>query len=299
MEEIFKYYDEKDKELFESYRKRGYKIIPIFFNEGSFIAYTKNLNDEIIGGIGFIKQIQNFEDFKKMINSAEKWFKNEDVKRYFIPLDFNTWHNYRIISGNFENKLFPGEMEYDFSMNQWFYKIGLTIVERYYSYIVDDYKGVMDYLSPSLKKIKEEGIVLKKVKPDLGIIKSIYEISCNAFKEAFLFEEIQFDEFLKMNLNRIENGILILAFFQDNPVGFIYGYRWNDILIEKTVAVLKEYRRKFVGTALIYKMYEEGLEIGCKRFIHAFMREDISTHIFSKRFGKIYREYSLYGKELF
>jgi len=292
------FWSDKEKELFEVYRNRGYKISFVLGETGCFTIYSKKLNKETIGGMGFLHAPEEKEEFFAMLEFMEDWFSHQGVKRYFAPMDFNTWHTYRIPSSNPENPLFPGEMNYPFHINEWLKEWGMKVVKKYYSYVVDEFEGVLRYLKPGVKRGKKEGLRIEEGKKDIKTMEIVYKISCEAFKKAFLFEKIPFQEFIAMHSEEKNNSILFIAWLDNQPAGFIFGYPWGNTLIEKTVAVLPEYRNIFTGTLLIYQMYLAGLEMGCKRFIHAFMRESISTHIFSRRFGRIYRVYSLYEKEL-
>ena len=292
------FWTEKERKLFQIYKLRKYSIAFVIGKTGYFTIYTKNSGEEVIGGMGFLHTPEQNKEFLAMFKVMENWFSDRGVKRFFAPMDFNTWHRYRIPSSNPEHPPFPGEMEYPFHLNQWFEEMGMAVVKKYYSYIVEDWEGVLRYLKPGVRRGEKAGLRIEKGKKNMETLKIVYNISCEAFKNAFLFERIPFHEFVEMYSANMNDGILLIAWFHNQPVGFVFGYPWHGILIEKTVAVLPEYRDKFAGTLLIHRMYLTGIEMGCKKFIHAFMRASISTHIFSARFGKVYREYSLYGKEL-
>ena len=87
---------------------------------------------------------------------------------------------------------------------------------------------------------------------------------CNRFLTKLIEDERKYDENLKNNVvisnyyNELnDNSIIYLAFVNNNPVGYIYGYMTEDILIKEKTAkldalyVLEEYRGNKIASKLI------------------------------------------------
>uniref|UniRef100_A0A7C4UGQ3 N-acetyltransferase n=1 Tax=candidate division WOR-3 bacterium TaxID=2052148 RepID=A0A7C4UGQ3_UNCW3 len=299
--------DEEEFKIVETYRKKGYKIKCFSQNDEYLVAFIRDFKGKKIGGIGFLRNSPLDEkDFYVILDKAEEWFKKNHINKYYIPINFNTWYSYRIMSKYFQNRFFEGEMNYSRRYNKYFKKAGMKVAQRYYSFIVRNPKKVFEYTYPAFRKIENEGIKIEEIEINEENLKKVYDISCVAFNDAFLFEPIPFEEFLENFYLSIKDKFLtiyrtiFLASVEGKPAGFIYGYGIDDkyAYIAKTLAVHPEFRHLFIGLALIYKLYEKGKEYGYDAFIHAFVRESGSTYLFSRKFGKIHRIYSLYEKDI-
>jgi hypothetical protein len=290
--------------LINLYKQKPYYKIETFHNNNSSItAYIRDINQTKIAGIGFLDLKENYKDFQKLIKDAENWFKESNVNKYYAPMDFNTWYEYRIISDCFENPSFPSEKMYPDYYLTFVKKADFSPSINYYSYIITEVEPLMKHLKPYYNKTSKLGIQLSGISPGEKekVLESIYDISKKTFKSAPLFEDINYKEFHSLYeplISEIKERYILIAKRKDIIEGFIFSFPFKDKIVLKTLGVKPSSQGKYIAPALIYETYKRGCEDKFKAFIHAYMREGISTHIFSKRHGNIYRKYTLYEKYL-
>lgn len=293
-------------------KKSNYKIECITINgkEGintRAVAFTKTYKVGKIGGIGMLRIGKSYEEFQSLINKAELWFRNENIVKYYIPIDFNTFYRYRIISNHLKNPPFLLERKSNPYIAELIGKSNFIEEKKYYSYIVKDLYSVIYRLENFALRAKSENIEIVEedvFKPNKNLLKELYEITDDAFADSFLYEKIDFNEFNNLYKPLINNSLgvkLLLAKINNKNVGYLFAvndkYKENRWVV-KTIAVKKAYLSLGVGTLLTYELYRRAIRLGIKELIHAYMNEGISTRRFSKTFGEIYREYTLYGKEI-
>lgn len=304
---------EDKKNLINKYEKKNnYKIAYVLTENHNKITlraiiFAKMYNGIKIGGIGMLRCGESYKEFRELIDKAELWFGKENVVKFYLPMDFNTFHSYRVVSDYFENPPFLLEQNIEPHLYRFIKYRGFKSVKKYYSYIVKNPVPVIHRLESFALRAKKQNIeVIKKEisKPDMSLLKELYEITDNAFSNAFLYESIDFDEFRNIYKPLINNNIgvkLMIAKINDKNVGYLFAvedkYKENRWIV-KTIAVKKAYSNAGVGALLTYDLYRRAVRFGIKELIHAYMSESISTKRFSETFGEIYREYSLYGKEI-
>jgi ribosomal protein S18 acetylase RimI-like enzyme len=299
------------RNLISLYNKhKHYKIRYLFMIDGKtihsrMVIFIRNYNNSLIGGIGLLKLSNSTEIFYEMVKKAENWFIKEGIKQYYIPLDFNTWYKYRIISNHFNNPVFTLEEINEKYITDILNSYNYNSRNIFYSYLIDKPYKVIDAtenfanygISKNIRIVEYDAYKMNSL-----FLRNLFEISKNVFSDALLYEDINYKEFKNIYepfLSKVHGSNLLLAIIQNNIVGYIFSvndyYKKNRLII-KTIAVKKKYSNYGVGSLLTYKLYKESVKIGVKEFIHAYMKENISTKRFSESFGKIYREYTLYGK---
>ena len=280
--------------------KKGYKIRHFFSKEQRATAFIRGNDDVPFAGVGFINFKDDFNTFSRIMEKIENWFREMGVNKYYAPINFNTWYAYRIVTEYFDNPPFLSETLHPSHYKKLFDKFGFSVVQDYYSYIVNNSAAVINRLKPAYQRVTGKGLSIEEV-DGREYIKDIYNIASNAFKGAFLYEDIPLEEFAmlyKPVLDKRVKARIFLAKDRKGVYGFIFTFEYGDTMVLKTIGVREEIRGKYIATALIYYAYGAGLKSGKSKFIHAYMREGISSYRFSKKFGEIYRKYSLYGKKI-
>ncbi len=290
--------------LIDLYKKKSYYKIKKFRNkDSSFTAYIRDINQKKIAGLGFLDLEKDYGNFKKLIENTELWFRENQINKYYAPMNFNSWYEYRIASEHLENTPFPLEKIYPDYYLDFIKKSGFLPSINYFSYIITKPEPLMTHLKPFVRKMRKLGFRVREIttgEKDL-VLESIYDISVESFKGAPLFEEIPYKEFYSLYeplISKIQERYIIIAEKKDVIEGFIFSLPFEDKLTLKTVGVRPSIQGKYIAPTLIYETYKRGCEDNFKKFFHAYMREGISTHTFSKRHGDIYRKYTLYEKIL-
>jgi hypothetical protein len=290
--------------LIDLYRKKKYYKIKTFTNKkSSLTAYIRDLNNQKIAGFGFLDLEKDYGSFQKLIDDTESWLRENKIKKHFAPMNFNSWYEYRIASGYLKNPPFALEKIYPNYYLDFIKRSGFAPSINYFSYIITKPVPLMTHLKPLVKKINKLGFRLREISAEERetVLESIYDISVESFKDAPFFEEISYKEFYLLYeplISKIQERYIIIAEKEDVIEGFIFSLPSQDQLIIKTVGVKPSLQGKYIAPVLIYETYKRGCEDNFSKFIHAYMREGISTHHFSERHGHIYRKYTLYEKAL-
>lgn len=290
-----------EKKLIGYYlEKRGYSAKT--FESGSSSCLFFISEDGKFAGAGFLHGMDNYDDFSRVFSLGEKYLINEGIKRYISPINFSTWYDYRIITSRYRNPQFPGEKITEARLKSFFEKFAFREAEKYFSFRITDTAGVLSSLERSSQRFVSCGGTLEEIdgSKTAEVIHDIYRISRDAFSEARYFTDISFEEFSTVYALAPKSAAVKItaAKLGGKMIGFLLSNLENGRISLKTIAVLKEHRNIFAAPALIRNDYVFAAENGIKEVFHAYMRNDISTHNFSKLHGEIYREYSLYEREI-
>jgi len=184
----------------------------------------------------------------------------------------------------------------------WFSEDGYRILARYSSSCMKlENPPNVDRLSQRMNKVD---VTIRTLKTDSlqDELRAIYQLSVKTFTENFLYTPICEEEFLQMYLKiapMLTAESSFLAEHEGQLVGFVFGFRENNTIIVKTLAVLAERRFAGLGTLLVHLIQEAARESGCTEAIHALQREDNQSLRISQRFQAIvFRRYALFAKKL-
>ena len=98
----------------------------------------------------------------------------------------------------------------------------------------------------------------------------------------------------------------LLAEKEGQLVGFMFGFpdlnqarrgRRVDTAIAKTLAVRPGRTGAGLGSVLLDQFHQAAARLGFRRVIHALMHQDNRSMKISRRTGRIFRRYALYGAE--
>ncbi len=108
--------------------------------------------------------------------------------------------------------------------------------------------------------------------------------------------EVDYYQFIKM-LMEYNNGVLVLALDNNNPIGFALGYIWNKpqnlVSLQKDTIraelydlyVKEDYRNKGIGTTLIRWFENYYKDFGCSHFVIAVLSSNKNAHKLYKTAG--------------
>lgn len=254
------------------------------------------------GGMGFLYTDENGEGFHEMLEAGESFLSSVNIKQYYAPMNFNTWYDYRLMSSHHENTLLAGEKATRAYFNRLFEDEGFRTEENYYTFMIDRPETVTERFGPIYEKFMRTGYSISS-DIDIGqrdILESIFRISSDAFSRAFMYDPIDFSEFAGIyGAISSEAKVRLTVASKDKEIaGYLYTIFSGDVHVLKTIAVKTDSSGGLAAPSLIYEAYRYGISQGIGRFAHAYMREGISTHNFSKRHGYEYRKYTLYRKNI-
>jgi GNAT superfamily N-acetyltransferase len=142
-----------------------------------------------------------------------------------------------------------------------------------------------------------------------SILLSLYRIALVSFQDTPFFFPIDADEFCfpySKTSNTAEHSMLVIAKKEDGIIGFLLGYRSPETVpsgvVAKTMAILPEFRRKGVGSALFQLFYTRSLAEGFENVYYSTMQKSNSPiHQLTSSNGstsRCIRTYGLFKKNI-
>ncbi len=278
-------------ELFEEDKAKAYLIV------NSKIADHPCL-------FGFIDLPEDYETVKKLFERVEKRAREMGYNDIIGPINYCTWFSYRLALDRYDMKLFPDCNNPRYYVD-YLEKLGYSKFLTYRSARVKIHNPLYGLGKKSYEKKQAQGFDFKHFEGNEALLKAreIYEISCDAFKGAWLYYDLPFEYFERFYLSWIRkiDAQLFVAYKYGQAIGFALGYRnpFADNFISKTSAVKQEYQNQQIFAALLY--YGSGFveQMGFNDMIYHFQCEQKPDF---KRFDKQYesdeKRYALFRKEL-
>jgi GNAT superfamily N-acetyltransferase len=236
------------------------------------------------------------------------------------PMDGSTWRNYRLITGGVPTDRFLFEPNHPSQYADHFTSAGFSVMARYHSAVCDHLAQRDRRADRVADKLVNSGIKIRALNPlELqSDLKAIYDVTIDAFREAFLFYPIAFESFLKQVQPLVESvdpQWILLAQHGYEVVGFVFGtpdllqartaqgsespMPVVDTAILKTLAVRPRRSLAGLGMLLLQQFHDLARDQGFSRVIHALMHDKNGFSCsLSSRFTKPIRSYALFAKEL-
>lgn len=212
---------------------------------------------------GFVDLPDNFVTVKKLFDKVEKRARELGFDEIVGPMNYDTWMSYRWALNDYDVKYYPDCDNPKYYVD-FIEKLGYKILYTYRSaHIKIDNKLYWLGKIISAKK-KAEGFKFEFVhgRKAYAKVKEIFDISVDAFNDAYLYSEIPFVVFEKIYLEwirKIDDVAVYMVYKNGEPVGFEMGYLnpYNQKeFIVKTIAVKKKFQGQKLYVALLY--------LGCK-----------------------------------
>lgn len=253
---------------------------------------------------GFLKLEENFEVAKRLFERMEKCARDMGYKEIIGPLNYCTWLSYRLALDRYDIKLYPDCDNPEYYV-EYLKRLGFEEFLTYRSARVKIHNPLYEVGKKSFEKKQKEGIVFKHYTGDAAIARQneIYEISRDAFKNAWLYSELPLEYFEKIYLTWVKKVELQLfvAYKDEQAIGFVMGYKnpLADNFIAKSSAVKTDFQNQRLFAALLYYGSTYVEQMGFDDMIYHFQCEQKPDF---KRFDKEYesdeKRYALFRKVL-
>ena len=257
------------------------------------------------------------KDEEQLFNKIFEELKKEGIETIIGPLNGTTWNTYRYVTEKGNGKPFllePWNEDYSVSL---FEKLGFKPLAGYISTVMEgmdsDGRRNLNKKIEKLKKFhyyKDIKVESAENKDLLTVLNKVYDLTVGAFKNNFLYSELEREIFLKMYMSyedKIIKKFFKMLYFGDELIGYVFGipdytelgYKGKiDTIILKTIAVSPEYNGKGMGYILINSLIEEAEKEGYENVIYALMHESNVSKNIGLLLGNILRRYTLFIKEL-
>ena len=257
------------------------------------------------------------KDEEQLFNKIFEELKKEGIETIIGPLNGTTWNTYRYVTEKGNGRPFllePWNEDYSVSL---FEKLGFKHLAGYISTVMEGMNSNgRKNLNKKIEKLKKFDYY-KDIKVEsaenkdlMAVLNKVYDLTVEAFKNNFLYSELEREIFLKMYLSyedKIIKKFFKMLYFKDELIGYVFGipdytelgYKGKiDTIILKTIAVSPEYNGKGMGYILINSLVEEAEKEEYENVIYALMHESNVSKNIGLLLGNVLRRYTLFIKEL-
>ena len=269
----------------------------------------------------YIGNVNIYEKYRKdeeqLFNKVFEELKKEGIETIIGPLNGTTWNTYRYVTEKGNGRPFllePWNEDYSVSL---FEKLDFKHLAGYISTVMEGMNSNgRKNLNKKIEKLKKfdyyEDIRVESAenKDLLTVLNKVYDLTVEAFKNNFLYSELEREIFLKMYLSyedKIIKKFFKMLYLGDELIGYVFGipdyaelgYKGKiDTIILKTIAVSPIYNGKGMGYILINSLVEEAEKEGYENVIYALMHESNVSKNIGLLLGNMLRKYTLFIKEL-
>ena len=268
-----------------------------------------------IGNVNIHEKYRKNEE--QLFNKVFEELKKEGIEIIIGPLNGTTWNTYRYVTEKGSRKQFllePWNEDYSVSL---FEKLDFKHLAGYISTVMEgmnsDGRKNLNKKIEKLKKFdyyKDIKVESAENKDLMAVLNKVYDLTVEAFKNNFLYSELEREIFLKMYLSyedKIIKKFFKMLYLRDELIGYVFGipdytelgYKGKiDTIILKTIAVSPEYNGKGMGYILINSLVEEAEKEEYENVIYALMHESNVSKNIGLLLGNVLRRYTLFIKEL-
>ena len=269
----------------------------------------------------YIGNVNIYEKYRKdeeqLFNKVFEELKKEGIETIIGPLNGTTWNTYRYVTEKGNGRPFllePWNEDYSVSL---FEKLDFKHLAGYISTVMEGMNSNgRKNLNKKIEKLKKFDYY-KDIKVEsaenkdlLTVLNKVYDLTVEAFKNNFLYSELEREIFLKMYMSyedKIIKKFFKMLYLGDELIGYVFGipdyaelgYKGKiDTIILKTIAVSPIYNGKGMGYILINSLVEEAEKEGYENVIYALMHESNVSKNIGLLLGNMLRKYTLFIKEL-
>lgn len=227
---------------------------------------------------GFAELTENADDIRVLFSAMEERARALGHTELVGPVNYCSWMSYRWAISNFETKLFPDCTNPPYYVEQ-IKAIGYRELYTYRSASIDIHNPMYLAGEGLYQQKLSEGFTFKFYKSEDAYVLAddIFRISCESFRGSYLYCDIPKEYFDKLYLSwtrGLELAVFV-AYYNGKPVGYVMGYDspYGDCFVSKTSAVLPEFRKHKIYTALLYLGCRYVLDKGYKDMMYHFQCE--------------------------
>ncbi len=286
--------------------------------------------------LGWFESIDDAATALPLLEHAATIAASRGAARILGPLDIHTWQRYRLVTGGWGPPPFVGEPQNPAWYPALFKAAGFTEVERYVSALCTAPHRHIAKAQTLCDRYYSAGYRIRPFNPHKSDaeLRSIHDISLQAFPGGVLFRPLSFPEFKRLYkpiLPFLHPGLCAFAVDpQGNDIGFVFGLpdyyalrerdgslraklrtlalrlaplrlhpaAHYDRVILKTLAVRPGLRHVMPGPVLGSWLNQQVLDLGLSTLVHALMHEDNYSRTLSAWSAEPFRSYALFGKDL-
>jgi hypothetical protein len=266
-------------------------------------------NNHPYGQLGFFECVNDLQAAQLLLDAAVLWLKSHlsAGDSILAPMNFDTWHSYRLRTKGFEEPTFFMEPYNPSYYPALFAARGFTSVSRYITKTVNDLSPLLAFWEPYHHAVLAKGFTVRSFIPSAVTeeMSLIHRLSLAMFRENLFFTDISEAEFRALYAGAAGNLdpdlFLFLLDPSGEPVGLCFNladHRQPKTVNVKTFGVLPHVRQAGVGAGFAHEIYSRFQAKGFERVNHCLMRAGNRADTFDGGLGKITREYTLFARPL-
>lgn len=261
------------------------------------------------GQIGFFECVDDASVATQLVQAATNWLKAAypATRSLLAPINFDTWHSYRLRTRGFEQSSFLMEPYNPAYYPELLAASNFSEISRYVTKTVDDVSFPLSTWESYHQKALSRGYTFRTfdsthLDDELALL---YHLSTMIFRDNLFFVDIPEDEFRSLYrepARRVDPGMVIFVINPaGRPAGFSFSFpdhRVKETVNIKTLGVLPNEKGVGVGAALAYAAYKQSIEGGFSKINHCLMLAGNRADQFDRGHAEITREYALYTRLL-
>jgi hypothetical protein len=261
------------------------------------------------GQIGFFECVNDPQIATALIETGLGWLRTHSpqVRTVLGPMNFDTWHAYRLRVSGFDEPTF--EME---PYNPAYYpalweNVGFAPSVTYVTTTITDSTPLLTAWESHHAHAIALGFTFRPLNPNAlsEELAMIYRLAISIFQDNLFFTPISQSEFLSLYAGKgaaLDPELLIII--QDphgEPVGLSFTFpdpRSPTTAHMKSGGLLPTARHAGVGAAAMYEVHKILIRKGFTVINHCLMREGIRMEQFGRGAATVTRRYALYSRPL-
>ena len=263
----------------------------------------------LLAQIGFFECVDDEPTARLLVDTAAAWLRAQSAQAQVVvgPMNFDTWHAYRLRTAGFDQPTFvlePYNPPYYVSL---FTSLGFTPLVGSFTRFLPRPAEVLPAWAPYHRAAVASGYSFRHLNPmalddELALV---YQLSLETFRTSTLFVEIPRSEFHAMYapLARALDPQMFTFVLDPSglPVGFSFAFPDSAqpaTINHKTIGLLPRSQRLGLGAALVSEVYQRFLAAGYQHIQQCLMVADGRSSVFARDVGTVTREYCLYSRPI-
>lgn len=252
---------------------------------------------------GFTELSESADEVRALFSAMEARAASLGYHELVGPVNYCSWMTYRWAISRFDLHLFP-DCDNPPYYPELLKQAGYRELYTYRSASIDMHNPVYEMGEVLYRQKCSEGFVFRLYEGDAvyEMADTVFDISCEAFRGSHLYCDIPRSAFhaLYLQWTRGLKIAMCIAEYQGKPVGYVMGYDSPDgnCFISKTSAVLPEFRKHKIYTALMYVGWQYVMQKGYSDMMYHFQCEQKETfRRFDSELESNEKRYAVFIKE--
>ena len=261
------------------------------------------------GQLGFFECADDLPTARALVEVALAWLRvhSPSTQTVLAPMNFDTWHAYRLRVSGFDQPAFAME-----PYNPPYYPalleaLGFTPHTFFVTKTVVEPASLLEAWQPHHTAALARGFAFRPLNPAVLAeeLSLIYRLSLAVFGDNLFFAHIPEAEFASLYAGAgatLEPEMFLFVLDSaGEPAGFSFSFpdqRRRDTANLKTFGVLPRWRNIGLGVALAHEVYQRLVRKGFARINHCLMREGNRADQFDRGAAAVTRRYALYSQPL-